>query len=403
MKELVLATVFLVLVPLVGNGQSPPDRWDSVKQLREGKKIRVVDGDFQKIKGRFVSATDDAIAFRVKKNGHLEEVALPRHDVRMVSIRHSKAKSVLLLILAGALIGASAMAGPDYDCFSCDWDTSRPTGAELAIGAGVGAVALGIAGGLAEPFDEIIYFHDPNRSGVPAADSPVQSSSASEGSNNLAPSPVGDSTSTEETLLSGAAGKPEGGNILAPLPGSHKTGVPEETAPALAPGAPSDADETTPVDGNEPSSASAAIEEAEPATAPVEQKVHQLGVGATVKVKLRDGQKIRGLIQGIEPEHFLLDCAGEGCPARIPYGAVRKVKSAKHLYEADSEPDEVQAAWAVGAVGVGGRAKVERLRGSVLSLDQEHFALLLDHAETPRQIAYHEVRGVSEVRDGASR
>lgn len=128
------------------------ENWDNLKNLRVGKKIRVVDADLRRLKGRFVRVSQDGLTFRVKKDGHYrEEMTTPRAKIRMVSLRHSKAKEVLGVILLGALIGSGALG-----CEYCE----TPTGTEAAIGAGVGALVFGIAAASADPDDQVLYFMD---------------------------------------------------------------------------------------------------------------------------------------------------------------------------------------------------------------------------------------------------
>lgn len=121
------------------------ENWDNLKNLRVGKKIRVVDADLRRLKGRFVRVSQDALTFRVKKDGHYrEEMTTPRAKIRMVSLRHSKAGEVLGAILLGALLATG----------------EARTGTEAAIGAGVGALVFGIAAASADPDDQVLYFMD---------------------------------------------------------------------------------------------------------------------------------------------------------------------------------------------------------------------------------------------------
>jgi hypothetical protein len=136
----------------------PSETWEAVRKLSANKKIRVVTGDLERIKGRFISATTEEITFRMSEKSR-QLVTIPRNDVRMLSIRHSKAKMILASLLVGALVGAVAVAdASNDDCWSCCCDErDSTTGTDFAVGAAAGAAVFGIAGALAEPTDEVVY------------------------------------------------------------------------------------------------------------------------------------------------------------------------------------------------------------------------------------------------------
>lgn len=212
MRRAILAMVLLVLAPAVGSAQTllaprpapqetellrptepvpqaaSLDSWDGLKVLKPNKKIRVVDGDFRQVKAQFLRLTEDTFTFRA--NG--KEVTIPRSDIRMVSIQHSKAKQVFLLLLMGALVGASAAMDAHCGCGYDSWDSHTLRGSELAVAAGAGAALFGLAAAFSSPSDELIYFHDPR---VPYVETPI-----------------------EAALEPVEAGQPEGGNVFAPAP-----------------------------------------------------------------------------------------------------------------------------------------------------------------------------------------
>lgn len=163
------------------------DSWDRLKGLGPNKRIRIVDGNFQQVKAHFLRLTDETLTFRA--NG--KEVTLPRSDLRMVSIRHSQAGNIALLLLLGALAGASAAMGPDCCCGYRGWHGHHVTGTDLAIGAGVGGTVFGLAAAFSSPSDELIYFHNPR---TPYVEAPI-----------------------EAGLEPAQAGQPAGGNVFAPL------------------------------------------------------------------------------------------------------------------------------------------------------------------------------------------
>jgi hypothetical protein len=87
--------------------------WNNLQQLRVGQKIEVVDTNLKKLKGTFLSFSDEAISLRIGK----DEVGVQRPKVFRVSAReHSKRLRNTFIGLgigaaAGAVVGAAAVAG----------------------------------------------------------------------------------------------------------------------------------------------------------------------------------------------------------------------------------------------------------------------------------------------------
>ena len=139
-------------------GSAPVDSWEDLRQLQVWKKIRVLDAGFKTVKGRLVKVSEYALTLRTKSNGRKELLTFPRQDIRMVSIRHSKAKPILFLALAGALQGATASLDTGGRGRFCDPPgDERPSGTQLAIGAGVGAVAMALTGAFSDRSEEVVY------------------------------------------------------------------------------------------------------------------------------------------------------------------------------------------------------------------------------------------------------
>jgi hypothetical protein len=148
------------------NHQSPDlGNWETVRYLRKGTKIRVVDAALKKTKANFIEASEQQLTF--KANGKV--VTLERDKVRIVSQRFgpSTGERILLGILAGALIGASAYA----EARMCEkggcWDDTygwyegsgkAPSARSAYFAMGVGAASLGFLAAFAETEDAVIYF-----------------------------------------------------------------------------------------------------------------------------------------------------------------------------------------------------------------------------------------------------
>ncbi len=150
-------------------GPQLPDigNWEGLKQLSKGTKIRVVNSEFKKTKGRFIEASEQQLTF--KANGKV--VTLDRGNIRMVSLRFgpSTGERILMGLLAGALVGAMAYAEA-HTCekHGCQDDRTgewyegsgkAPSARSGYIAMGVGAAGMGILAAYAKPQDVVIYFH----------------------------------------------------------------------------------------------------------------------------------------------------------------------------------------------------------------------------------------------------
>ncbi len=158
MHKPLLGLVILFLAPVLASGQTvnAPDRlwaaqpqaaadetgWSNLQQVRVGQKIEVVDTNLKKLKGTFLSLSDEAISLRVKK----EEVGVQREDVFRVSLRGKSKRSTSALVGAaiGALVGVGvgALAATSYgsgDSGSESFIVFLGTTIGAGAGAGVGA------------------------------------------------------------------------------------------------------------------------------------------------------------------------------------------------------------------------------------------------------------------------
>jgi len=172
--------------------------WKSLTTLKKKTKIRVVDGNFKKTKGRFIEASDRQLKF--KANGKVR--TLDRDNIRMVSLRlgPSTGERILMGLLAGAVIGAVTYAEASLcEKHGCQDERTgewyEGSGKSLSarsgyIAAGVGAAGLGILAAFAETEDVVIYFQQPKADLV--------------------------EVSSESSLVPFEAGQPEGGNVFAP-------------------------------------------------------------------------------------------------------------------------------------------------------------------------------------------
>ena len=128
----------------------------------------------------------------------------------------------------------------------------------------------------------------------------------------------------------------------------------------------------------------------------VKQQVGQIGVGGEVKVKLAGGEKLRGSIQAIDDQGFVLDRGQQASYRRIEYDQVAKVTLANLVYRAKGIPDPLAVSRVVGGLGVGHHIVVEttegkKYRGNIQVIGEDDFVMVPDHQTAPVQIAYAQV------------
>ncbi len=143
---LLVTTIFSVSLP----AQEPGERcWENLQQVRVGQKIEVVETNLKKLKGTFLSFSEEAISLRVKK----QEFAVQREDVFRVSLREKSKR------LRNALIGMAIGAGAGVAAAEISVRTALPIGrfrgeyrsiayvvlvpVGLGVGAGIGAAFPG--------------------------------------------------------------------------------------------------------------------------------------------------------------------------------------------------------------------------------------------------------------------
>jgi small nuclear ribonucleoprotein (snRNP)-like protein len=125
----------------------------------------------------------------------------------------------------------------------------------------------------------------------------------------------------------------------------------------------------------------------------IQQQVTGLGVGADVKVKLADGKKLRGRIQGITDQSFQLALKREGTSEAIAYDQVAELGLTDLYYKAKGSPDAAEARRTVVGLGIGKHVLVKygsgiKIRGTIEMIDTDHFAVLRDHQSTSLQVSY---------------
>jgi len=128
--------------------------------------------------------------------------------------------------------------------------------------------------------------------------------------------------------------------------------------------------------------------------ASVSQQVGNFGVGAKVGIKLAGGERLRGSIQAIDDQGFVVS------DRRILYGQVAQLKLAERAYRAKGEIDPSAARRVVANLGVGRHAVVKfsgrELHGNIQAIDAASFTLVPDRETAAVEIPYDQVRYVEK-------
>ena len=133
----------------------------------------------------------------------------------------------------------------------------------------------------------------------------------------------------------------------------------------------------------------------------VKQQVEQIGVGAEVKLKLAGGEKLRGDIQAIDDQGFVLDSGKQASRRRLTYDQVARVMLASLVYRATGVPDSIAAGRVVAGLGVGHHIVVKttegrEYHGNIQMIGEDHFVMVPDHQTASVQIAYTQVHYVEQ-------
>jgi ribosome maturation factor RimP len=133
----------------------------------------------------------------------------------------------------------------------------------------------------------------------------------------------------------------------------------------------------------------------------VQQQVEQIGVGAEVKLKLAGGEKVRGNIQAIDDQGFILGSGQQKSHRRITYDQVARVMLASLVYRASGAPDPIAASRVVAGLGAGHHIVVKttegkEYHGNIQVIGEDHFVMVPDHQTASVQIAYTQVHYVEQ-------
>jgi hypothetical protein len=128
----------------------------------------------------------------------------------------------------------------------------------------------------------------------------------------------------------------------------------------------------------------------------LKEKVELFGVGANVKVKLANGQKVKGPISSIVDTGFALAPEPGAISRSINYDQVSELTLVSKRYRTSGSPDASEARRVIAALGAGNHVVVRtselKIHGQIMAVERDHFVILPDDQAKPVQIAYQDVQ-----------
>jgi ribosome maturation factor RimP len=139
---------------------------------------------------------------------------------------------------------------------------------------------------------------------------------------------------------------------------------------------------------------------APPATA-LKQRIEQFGVGTELKLKLNGGDNVKGRVESIGNDSFLLAPNDDGAPREIAYNQLQNVRYPKRGYKAEDAPDAAAAKRMVVQLGVGEHIMVkvsptQKVRGHIREIHDDHFVVAPDGQKETLQVPYNSVWKVNK-------
>jgi len=128
-------------------------------------------------------------------------------------------------------------------------------------------------------------------------------------------------------------------------------------------------------------------------------RVSDFGVGANVVLWLKGGENLKGKIDSISDEDFLL-ATKEPSPRHIKYADVTQFQLAKLSYKAAGQPNPAAVKQVVVALGTGNNARLtlaggKKLQGHIQKIEQDNFTLV-DSKKGSTTVAYGDVTRIEK-------
>jgi ribosome maturation factor RimP len=131
------------------------------------------------------------------------------------------------------------------------------------------------------------------------------------------------------------------------------------------------------------------------------QRVEQFGEGAELKLKLKNGENLRGHVESIAAESFVFSPQEQDTDREIAYADLERVNYPHRGYKAEGTPDPVAAKRMVVQLGVGEHIMVqvsptEKVRGHIVAIEEDQFVILPDRQSSTRAVPYNSVHKVNK-------
>jgi hypothetical protein len=133
----------------------------------------------------------------------------------------------------------------------------------------------------------------------------------------------------------------------------------------------------------------------------LKQRIEQFGPGTELKVKLSDGTKLRGFVESIGPQSFLLVAKDDGAQREVAYGELDKVSYPRRGYKTEGVPDAAAAKRMVVQLGVDKHIMVkvsptQKVRGHIREIHDDYFVVQPDGQTETLQVPYKNIRKVNK-------
>jgi ribosome maturation factor RimP len=131
------------------------------------------------------------------------------------------------------------------------------------------------------------------------------------------------------------------------------------------------------------------------------QRVEQFGIGTELKLKLQNGEKLRGAVESIGTDSFVLVPKDEAAPREVAFHDLKSLRYPSRGYEAQAAPDPLSARRMVVQLGVGEHIMVklgpeQKVRGHIREIHDDHFVVLPDGQSNTIRVPYDSVWKVNK-------
>ena len=133
----------------------------------------------------------------------------------------------------------------------------------------------------------------------------------------------------------------------------------------------------------------------------LKQRIEQFGVGTELKLKLDNGETLRGSVESIGRDSFVVVSNAAAIPREIPFASLENVRYPKRGYTANGAPDPAGAKRMIVQLGVGEHVMVkvsptEKVRGHIHEIQDDHVVILPDGKTATLNVPYGSVWKVNK-------